>query len=189
MTEPKRPLTPPSTPTGGVQRDPMDALIRRERKVRRLPLDAACVICGEIDPVVLEQHHIAGVVNESDEKVVMCLNHHRQQSVNQRAAGVDLDGDHQRTVLDRVIAWLRGLGLLFGALAGGCRLMSDRLVTFSGGLDANYPPWRTIPEATDQTPPTLRLPSGPGQSGPETSPRMEPAAEKKGPSADIPDTG
>jgi len=125
----------------------MDALVRRERKVRRLPPNAACAFCGEMNPLVLEVHHIAGHSNDPDKTVVLCLNHHRAQSADQKAAGIDLDADHDRTLVDRMVAWLRGLGLFFSGLAKSCVEMADGLAAFSLGLDANYPAWRTMPEA------------------------------------------
>jgi hypothetical protein len=127
--------------------DPMDALIRRERAARRLPSGAACAQCGETNPILLELHHIAGIANECDERVVLCLSHHRLQSADQRAVGIDLDSGHERALLDRAAAWLLGLGLLFAALAKRCREMADRLTTLSGALDANFQAWRTMPEA------------------------------------------
>ena len=131
----------------GDRPDPLDALIRRERKVRRLPPGASCAECGEMNPLLLEVHHIAGFANDPDKVVVLCLNHHRLQSANQRGAGIDLDARHQRSVLDRVVAWLRGLGLFFAALDVACREMADRLSALAGGLDANYPASRELPEA------------------------------------------
>jgi hypothetical protein len=147
MTEPTPSSPEPRRHARPAIRDPMDSLIRRERKVRRLPPNAACAFCGETNPLVLEVHHIAGVANEAEATVVLCLNHHRTQSADQKAVGVDLDAGRERTVLDRVVAWLRGLGLFFTGLAKSCWEMADRLAAFSVGLDANYPGWRTMPEA------------------------------------------
>ncbi|MGI8557666.1 MAG: hypothetical protein ACR2ND_05070 [Solirubrobacteraceae bacterium] len=96
---------------------------------------------------MLEVHHIAGHANEPDKTVVLCLNHHRTQSADQKAVGIDLEADHDRTCIDRIVAWLRGLGLFFSGLAKSCAEMADRLAAFSLGLDANYPMWRTMPEA------------------------------------------
>ncbi len=143
--EPARPASRGSHPP--TVRDPMDALIRRERKVRKLPPNAACVFCGETNPIVLEVHHLAGVANEPDKTSVLCLNHHRTQSARQRGAGIELNSEGERMLPDRLIAWLRGLGLLFTGLAGSCIEMADRLATFSLGLDAHCPAWRTMPEA------------------------------------------
>ena len=127
--------------------DPMDALIRRERAVRKLPPGAACAECGETDPVLLEVHHFAGVANDADATVVLCLNHHRLQTVDQRAAGVDLDSRRDRALLERIVSWLRGLELSLAALAQACRRMADRLDALGVALDANFPAWRTLPEA------------------------------------------
>jgi hypothetical protein len=130
------------------ERDPMDALIRRERATRKLPEGAACLRCGETNPILLEVHHYAGNANDQQATVVLCLNHHRLQSVDQRAAGVELDSRKDRSLVDRIVSWLRGLGLLFAALAHACREMSDRLAALGEGLDAQLPAWRTLPEAT-----------------------------------------
>jgi hypothetical protein len=130
-----------------VRRDPTDALLRRERARRRLPPDAACSMCGESDPLVLEIHHLAGRANLPEETVVLCLNHHRRQSADQRAAGIDLDAGSARSLVDRAAAWLGGLALFFAALSVACRDMADRLSRLASGLDANYPGWRHMPEA------------------------------------------
>jgi hypothetical protein len=105
------------------------------------------LVCGETNPLVLELHHVAGKANLPDGTVVLCLNHHREQSADQRAAGIDLDGGQGCSMLHRVVAWLRGLALLFARLSTTCRDMADRLARFASALDANYPGWRTIPEA------------------------------------------
>jgi hypothetical protein len=124
--------------------DPLDALLRRERKARRLPPDAACVICGESNPLLLEVHHVAGFANDPEMVVVLCLNHHRLQSADQRGAGIDLNVRHERSLPERVVAWLRGVALFLAALAVACREMADRLAAFSERLDANYPGWREL---------------------------------------------
>lgn len=131
-----------------VRPDPTAALLRRERARRKLPTGAACAICGESNPLVLEVHHIAGRANLPEETVVLCLNHHRQQSADQRAAGINLENGPARSLVDRAAAWLRGLALFFAALSDACRDMADRLGRFASGLDANYPGWRQMPEAT-----------------------------------------
>jgi hypothetical protein len=122
-------------------------LLRHERKARRLPPNAVCAVCGESDPRLLEVHHVAGAANDPESTVVLCLNHHRQQSADQRAAGVDLDPRRIRTLLERIVSWLRGLALFFAMLATGCRDMADRLAAFIEELDANFPGWRTLPKA------------------------------------------
>ena len=142
-TPPEPPLPRPPIP----EPDPADAMLRRERKARRLPPGAACVICGETDPLLLEVHHIAGAANDPGSTVVLCLNHHRQQSADQGAAGVDLDSRRTRTLLERIVSWLRGLALFFAMLATGCRDMADRLAAFVEELDANFPGWRALPKA------------------------------------------
>ena len=115
----------------------MSALLRQERAARRLPPGAACAQCGETDPVLLELHHVAGRANDQDLVVVLCLNHHRLQTVSQTAAGIDLDSRHERSAPERVVAWLRGMKLMFMSLAHGCEEMADRLAAFIPGSDAN----------------------------------------------------
>ena len=41
-----------------------------------------CFLCGEDDSRLLEKHHWSGRAN-SDETVYLCLNHHRQQTLEQ----------------------------------------------------------------------------------------------------------
>lgn len=125
----------------------MDAIVRRARAIRRLPAGAACVLCGESDPVVLEEHHVAGITNDTDATIVLCLNHHRQQTASQRGVGVGLDSGPDRTLLDRLVSWLRGLGLFFAALGQQCVRSADRLAALARGLDAELPAWRALPEA------------------------------------------
>ncbi len=96
--------------------------------------------------MLLELHHIAGRPNHEESAVVLCLNHHRQQSTKQAAAGIDLDSRHAWSFPDRLVAWLRGLALLFSALARTCREMADRLAAFIARLDADFPEWRNQPE-------------------------------------------
>jgi hypothetical protein len=131
MTDPHPDKTEGSRPVPA--RDPLNAIVRRSRAARRLPPDAACAQCGETNPVLLEVHHIAGVANDEQAVVVLCLNHHRLQTVDQRAAGVDLEWDPARREPEQVISWLRGLALFFSSLAQTCRQMADRLAAFLEG--------------------------------------------------------
>jgi hypothetical protein len=78
--------------------------------------------------------------------VVLRLNHHQQQSTKQAAPGIDLDSRHERSVPDRLVAWLLGLALMFSALAPACLAMADGLATHIARLDADFPEWRNHPE-------------------------------------------
>src|SRR5205085_3674923 len=118
--------------------DPIGNDLRRERRRRGMPEGAACIVCGETDPValrkarrsVLEVHHLGGEANDPDLTVVLCLNHHRIQTSDQPGAGVDLSRDPERTLPEKVISVLRGLALLFYALARSLTGLADKLAAF-----------------------------------------------------------
>jgi len=61
-----------------------DAEDRRQQQLRRLGTqNPICVGCGELDPAVLELHHIAGRKHSEDLSIV-CANCHRKLSDKQR---------------------------------------------------------------------------------------------------------
>jgi hypothetical protein len=63
---------------------PMDEEDRRQQRLRRLGTRTPCCVgCGETNPVVFEQHHIAGR-KHSDDTATLCLNCHRKLSDKQR---------------------------------------------------------------------------------------------------------
>jgi hypothetical protein len=62
----------------------MDDEDRRQQRLRRLGTqNPICVACGESDPAVFEQHHIAGK-RHSDDVALVCANCHRKLSDKQR---------------------------------------------------------------------------------------------------------
>jgi hypothetical protein len=132
------------------QPDPIGNDLRRERGRRRLPEGAACVVCGETDPVallklrrsVLALHHPGGEANDPNLTVVLCLTHHRIQSSDQPGAGVELERNSRRAEIEKHISMLRGLALLFHTLALSMGAWADKLAAHVEDLDANYPGWR-----------------------------------------------
>jgi hypothetical protein len=113
------------------------------------------VICGEADVVVLkggrsvlEAHHIAGRTNDPDTTAHVCLNCHRKLTNAQRDVGVPLGKDPARNLPERLVAWLRGLGVFCEHLARQLLEAAHKLETLIRGLDREWPDWRTLPEAT-----------------------------------------
>jgi hypothetical protein len=111
--------------------------VRKLRRGRRLGPGAACVVCGETDPVqlqrvkrsLLERHHLAGRANDPDLTVVVCRNHHARLSEAQRDSGVDLLEDPSRPQAQRTAALLRGLADLAELSAPHLRRHADALET------------------------------------------------------------
>jgi hypothetical protein len=135
--------------------DPIGADLRRERPARRIAAGSACVTCGETDAVVLksgrsvlEAHHIAGRANDPDTIADVCLNCHRKLTNAQRNAGVPLREDPGRNALERLVAWLRGLGVFCEHLAHQLLQAAHKLEALIRRLDRDCPDWRTLPEAT-----------------------------------------
>jgi hypothetical protein len=63
---------------------PIDEEDRKQQRLRRLGTRTSCCVgCGETNPVVFEQHHIAGRKHSGDMATV-CLNCHRKLSDKQR---------------------------------------------------------------------------------------------------------
>ena len=52
------------------------------------------------------------------------------------------------TTPERLISILKALAAFFEMLADACLRWAKALVRFVAGLDAEYPAWRTMPEAT-----------------------------------------
>ena len=137
---------PPAEP------DPIGTDLSRARRARKLRRDAACVLCGRDDPEALrrvqrstlELHHLAGAENDATMTVVLCLNCHRLQSARQPGAGIELEQDPDRTMLDRLVYVLRGLALFFDELARALAGWANRLADLIAALDAEFPGWRSL---------------------------------------------
>lgn len=136
--------------------DPIGADGVREYARRKLPPSAVCVVCGERDATVLRQrertlleaHHVAEEANDPELTVPLCLNCHRRQTNNQDAVGVVLDRDPSRSILEKLIGLLRGLGVFFEALARSLVSRAASLEQFVDELDAAMPEWRSLPGAS-----------------------------------------
>lgn len=126
--------------------DPIGADLRRERRRRDLK-GAVCALCGKDDPLRLEVHEPGGRANDPETRVVLCQLCHRLQSARQPELGVDLAHDPDRSWLERLVSWLRGLAGMFESLAESCAWWADRLVQLLDYLDKRYPQWRQNPGA------------------------------------------
>jgi hypothetical protein len=134
--------------------DPIGADLRRVSASRRITAGSTCVTCGEADPLVLksgrsvlEAHHLAGRANDADMTADVCLNCHRKLTDAQRNSGVPLAADPQRSLLERLVGWLRGLAVFCQHLAQNLLDTAHQLERCIAGLDREYPAWRSLPES------------------------------------------
>lgn len=124
--------------------------LRRAMRQRRLPPDAACVLCGQDNPEVLRRerrtvlnlHEPGGKANDPDLWVVVCLNCHELNTIRQLGYGIELGRDPERTMPEKLLSVLRGLVLFLELLAQSVLSWADRLAAFIAELDANCPGWR-----------------------------------------------
>jgi hypothetical protein len=142
--------------------DPIGRDVRRERARRRLPPDAACLMCGQTDPEVLrrarrsllERHHIAGAVNDPDLTATLCLNCHRRMSARLPSAGVTLDRSARLTRIERAVGRVHGLAVFLEQLARSLRAWALDLEETVVDLDREHPGWRSIePQGGDDDAP------------------------------------
>lgn len=134
--------------------DPIANDVRRAKRKRTLPPDAACSICGEGDVETLievevprswlEAHHV--VTREVDGKVlaVLCLTHHAKATVLQWDVGA-LAREPAGSSLERMARAMRSLGSFFELLAAAFYRWADQLFTAVKALDQALPAWRTLP--------------------------------------------
>lgn len=133
--------------------DPIASAVRDARRRRRLPPNAACIVCGETDPIVLttkgmrpvlEANHVAGRDNDKNLTAPYCLNHHAVMTARQLDAGVFGDGPAP-TVLERILRIFTSMGVFFEQLAEACFRWAVQVTQVMGVLDANLPGWRSLP--------------------------------------------
>lgn len=134
--------------------DPIGRDLTRRRAERRVILGSACVLCGEGDcevlaqrPAgVLEEHHVAGQVNDPDLTVVLCLNCHRRISARMPSYGVRLDRDAELSRIERSVGLLRGLAVFCEQLAFSLMSWARQLEQTVTDLDERDPQWREVDE-------------------------------------------
>lgn len=125
--------------------DPVKADRRRTRKRNRLPVDAACCLCGVTDPEVLEVQHVLGEEAEPDVTMVMCRNDHaRQTGAQHDQQALPTPGPVRQvdTIVEVVERILRGLAVFANALALALVGYADGLRALVTGLDLDQPDWR-----------------------------------------------
>ena len=133
--------------------DPIGSATRAVRRRRRLPSDAACALCGEINSVILtsephtrllEEHHVAGRDNDEELVVVLCLNHHATITVDQLDVGV-FTSQPASSALEKVVLAMNSLALFFEELARAFYRWAELLAQTVFTLDQYVPEWRTLP--------------------------------------------
>ena len=134
--------------------DPIANDLRKERRSRRLPPDAICVLCQETEiPVLssqkvtrrlLELHHVAGQWNDDEVVVVLCRNCHAKATAEQLDVGA-LEPGPRSSCVEAVKLGLLSLGTFFSLLAAACYRWAAQLAAMIGALDDQVPGWRTLP--------------------------------------------
>jgi hypothetical protein len=127
--------------------NPIETDVRRERRRRRLGANAVCLLCGEaelstlvgVSKKFLEDHHIAGRANDSEMVIPLCLNCHRK--VTEDAAQCGLDLSQPRSFLNRLLAILLGLAVLFTRLGAALAHWAQELSNLIASLDQDCPDW------------------------------------------------
>jgi hypothetical protein len=139
-----------------MSRDEIRKQVRREIRSLRLgtAAEVACAVCGESDQNVLrrptrrlvEFHHLAGVANDAELGVFLCLTHHELCSELMRD-GFPLRHGERRALLERLVAVLRGLAIFFGLANQVLDSIADDLVEQISALDDVYSGWRDLDES------------------------------------------
>jgi hypothetical protein len=135
-------------------KDPIASALRRNKRERNLPPDAACGLCGETDIEVLarrkvhrsllEDHHVLTESCDELVVVVLCLNCHARATAVQRDAGV-LVPRQKRHLLEWLPLALLSLGTFFGLLQDFCVRAAHGLVAVVGALEAAGIDWKHLP--------------------------------------------
>lgn len=127
--------------------------VRQEIRHLRLGTDApvSCALCGESDTNVLKRatrrlvefHHLAGVANDAELGVFLCLTHHGLCTELMRE-GIPLRHAERRILLERIGAVLHGLAIFFGLASPVLHGLADDLTKQTSALDEACPGWRKL---------------------------------------------
>lgn len=128
--------------------------LRTTRRGDRLGAHPSCLLCGITTPEILvqakrsllEEHHVAGEVNDPTLTVLLCRNCHAEVTEGQRDAGVVLARDEGRHLLERVEAFLRGVGDFLVRLGQAACRLAEAIARLIRQLDLRLPDWRAIAE-------------------------------------------
>ena len=145
-----------------MKRKPVQDAVRRTKQKRRVGEHAVCVLCRRAEPEALkrvalselngttrrlvEQHHVVGKRNDATLTVPICLSCHAVATEQLRSVAASMQ--QPRTLLEKLIAILKALGVFFKQLGESCLKWAAELAAFVQSLDARFPAWRTMPEAT-----------------------------------------
>src|SRR4051812_6665246 len=105
------------------EQNPIRNDARRASRERKLGHAATCMLCGEAQweslvtapKSLLEAHHVVGNANDVELTVPLCRNCHAKLTEQLRQNGTSME--QPRTILDRIVAILRGLAAFFRMLA------------------------------------------------------------------------
>lgn len=145
-----------------MQQNAIQHAARRAKQQRRVGKDASCALCGYAEPEalrrapiskldrkarsIIERHHVVGRNHDQTLTIPLCRNCHAQATEQLRQKGVSMK--QPNTTLERLISILKALAAFFEMLGDACFRWAEALVRFVAGLDAEYPAWREMPEAT-----------------------------------------
>ena len=131
--------------------DPVQNDARASRRRRRLPPEAACLLCGETSPealwlggsTLIEDHHVAGRKNDARLVAPLCLNCHRKATAGQRDVGVDLARSARPHDLRMLVSWLAGVADFLARLAASTAHFARVLREHVQALDDHLSDWET----------------------------------------------
>jgi hypothetical protein len=132
--------------------DPIGSEVRRARRERRLGSGAVCVLCGFVDPAALlrvgrstlEHHHVLGRLHAEEVTVRLCRNCHALETERMRDAGIPLQLNPQRHVIETVEAILLALATFLRSLAAALERHGSDLADLVPELDRAVPGWRDV---------------------------------------------
>lgn len=127
------------------EKDPLGNDLRKTRRRRRLPPDAACSRCGEDRPETLEWDHPVGHANAPKLERLLCRNCHAVATEAQRDVGADLSHRPDRTILEIIEAGLLSLAAFLEDLAKQFCEWACQIRAVMDALDEAAPGWRQMP--------------------------------------------